>query len=274
MRILRLYAPRLTGDHTLCWASNNAGGKTCINEVETALRLSYAGEIPPEQPECSLVIVLPREAKLNDGHFLSVDGCETLLRWKERDKAFEIVCAGFLSVSAKVSLWAPLQTAVLTVSDKGSRGKREDTAGPALVSLASSLGCVVEDKKIVPDEMEEIKEAVSRWSDEGYNLVLITGGTGLSPRDVTPEALTAVAEKIVPGFGETMRSQTMLYTPRAFLTRSLAVIRKKTLIIAFPGSEKAVRQCFEAISEGLRHGVETLAGIDGECGGHGHSGRH
>lgn len=274
MRILRLYAPKLTGDHTLCWASNNAGGKTCINDTETVLKLSYAGETPLEQSECSLTIVLPRDAKLYDGHFLSVDECGTLLRWKEQEKAFEIVCAGFLSVSAKISLWTPLQTAVLTVSDKGSRGERADTAGPALASLASSLGCVVEDKKIVPDEIEEIKEAVLRWSDEGYNLVLITGGTGLSPRDVTPEALTAVAEKVVPGFGETMRSQTMIYTPRAFLTRSLAVIRKKTLIIAFPGSEKAVRQCFEAISEGLRHGVETLAGLDGECGGHGHSGRH
>lgn len=274
MRILRLYAPKLTGDHTLCWASNNADGKTCINDAETALRLSYAGDMPSEQPECSLTIVLPRDAKLNDGHFLSVDGCGTLFRWNERERFFDIVCAGFISVSAKVSLWAPLQTAVLTVSDKGSRGERKDTAGPALASLASSLGCVVEDKKIVSDEIEEIKETVSRWSDEGYNLVLITGGTGLSPRDVTPEALTSVAEKIVPGFGEIMRSQTMIYTPRAFLTRSLAVIRKKTLIIAFPGSERAVRQCFEAISEGLRHGVETLAGVDGECGGHGHIGSH
>lgn len=268
MRILRLYAPSLTGDHTLCWAANNRNGKSCINDVETVLSLSYAGDAVRNDVAGTMTIVLPRDARFEDGDFLYVDSCGTLLRWCEKEKLFEIVTAGFLSVSAPVAIWRPLKTAVLTVSDKGSRGERCDTAGPALAVQAGSLGCVVEDKKIVPDEIDSITKAVTGWSDSGYNLVLITGGTGLSERDVTPEALVAIAEKTVPGFGEIMRSQTLMYTPRAFLTRSLAVIRKKTLIVAFPGSERAVRQCFEAISGGLRHGAETLAGLEGECGGH------
>lgn len=263
MRILRLYGPSLAGGHTICHVSESAEGKSCVNGVEAVLRAAYAGDKADEMASRGLVIVLPREAGLKDGFFLSVDGCDTLLRWNEKEKLFTVAAGGFLSVSASFRIWLPLKTAVLTVSDLGSKGERRDTSGPALVSMAEALGCVTADTKIVPDEIEEISAAVTKWSDEGYNLVLITGGTGLSERDVTPEALLSIAEKNVPGFGEVMRSQTLKYTPRAFLTRSLAVVRKKTLIIAFPGSEKAVRQCFEAIAGGLRHGVETLAGMDG-----------
>lgn len=266
--------PGLAGDHTLCWASNNAEGRTCINDAEILLRTAYPGEAIENTEEHVMTVVLPRGAKPRDGYFLSVGGNGTLLRWNGQDELFEVAAAGFLSVSARVSVWAPLRTAVLTVSDKGSRGERADTAGPALASLAGGLGCVVEDKKIVPDEVGAITEAVAGWSCGEYDLVLITGGTGLSERDVTPEALTSIAEKTVPGFGEVMRAQTMMYTPRAFLTRSLAVIKNKTLIVAFPGSERAVRQCFGAISGGLRHGVETLTGISGECGGHKHRNSH
>lgn len=264
MRILRLYDSSPAGDHTTCRLSNGgADGKTRVNGVEAILRAAYAGDSIDETAERALTIVLPRGTELRDGFFLSVDGCGTLLRWNEKEKSFVAANAGFISVSAPFSIWPPLKTAVLTVSDLGSKGERKDTSGPALVSLAGALGCVTGDTKIVPDEIPEITAAVTKWSDESYNLVLITGGTGLSERDVTPEALISLAEKTVPGFGEVMRVQTLAYTPRAFLTRSLAVTRKKTLIIAFPGSEKAVRQCFGAISGGLRHGVETLAGMTG-----------
>ena len=268
MRILRLYAPMLKGEHTLCWVSNGAEGGSCINGVETVLRLARAGDAINESGRCEMTIVLPRQAKLKNGYFLSLDDCGTLLRWNETARYFEVVSAGFFSVSAKVSVWSPLRTAVLTVSDKCSRGERKDTSGPALAALAGGLGCEVTDRKIVSDDITSITDTVSMWSDEGYNLVLITGGTGLSQRDVTPEALLRIAEKTVPGFGEVMRLQTIKYTERAFLTRSLAVIKGKTLIISFPGSERAVRQCFDAVSGALRHGVETLAGIDGECGEH------
>lgn len=263
MRILRLYAPRLCGDHTLCWVSGDDGGKSFVNDAETVLRAAYAGDAIQETPECEMKIILPRGAELKDGHFLSLGDNGALLRWDAKESRFRVEASGFLSVSARVSLWEPLKTAVLTVSDKGSRGERRDTSGPALVSLAGALGCVTQDTMMVADDISAITAAVTKWSDEGYNLVLVTGGTGLSERDVTPEALAMIAEKNVPGFGEVMRSQTLVYTPRAFLTRSVAVVRKKTLIIAFPGSEKAVRQCFGAISGGLRHGVETLAGLEG-----------
>ncbi|HAJ93374.1 MAG TPA: molybdenum cofactor biosynthesis protein [Synergistaceae bacterium] len=163
-----------------------------------------------------------------------------------------------------------MRAAILTVSDKGSRGDRIDTAGPELERLITAQGAFVEDKKIVPDEKEEIAGTVRSWCDEGYDLVLTTGGTGLSPRDVTPEALMGIADKVVPGFGEMMRIKTLEFTERAFLTRSVAVICKNTLVIAFPGSQRGARQCFEAIVPALRHGIETLAGWDSECGGHSH----
>lgn len=263
MRILRLYAPLLAGDHTLCWVSADEAGNTFVNEVSTVLRAAYAGDAIPETQACEMTIVLQQGAVLRDGSFMSLRDCGALLRWDAADKKFLVDSPGFLSVSARASFWEPLKTAVLTVSDKASRGERQDTSGPALVSLSRALGCVTEATKVVPDDIAEITESVTKWSDEGYHLVLITGGTGLSERDVTPEALALVAEKTVPGFGEVMRSRTMIYTPRAFLTRSVAVVRKKTLIIAFPGSEKAVRQCFGVISDGLRHGVETLVGLEG-----------
>lgn len=163
---------------------------------------------------------------------------------------------------------AELTAAILTVSDKGSAGQRVDTAGPALAELVvPALGARVVAAQIVPDDKEKIAHALKQWADEdGINLILCTGGTGLSPRDVTPEALMSIADKVVPGIGEKMRSESAHFTDTAFLTRGIAVIRAKTLIIALPGSERGARQCFEAIKKGLRHGVETLIGAASECG--------
>ncbi|MCE5202533.1 MAG: MogA/MoaB family molybdenum cofactor biosynthesis protein [Synergistaceae bacterium] len=269
MRILRLYAPSLIGDHTLCYVHTNVAGESCVNEVPMAINFAFAGGSPAgEAEEKAMTIVLPAGTNINDGHFIAVGEGETLLRWDQARKSFAVITPGFLSVSAPVQVWHPLRTAVLTVSDKGSRGEREDTAGPELENLISALGGIVEDRKIVPDEAEVIADTVKDWCDNGFNLVLTTGGTGLSPRDVTPEALQSIAEKVVPGFGEIMRARTLIHTERAFLTRSISIIRKGTLVIAFPGSQRGARQCFEAIAAGLRHGVETLAGWDGECGGH------
>ena len=265
MRILRLYAPSLIGDHTLCYVHSNAKGESCVNEVPIKIRYAAAGEpLDSDEAKSAMTIVLPQGASIEDGTFLSTG--DALLRWNGESKSFDVPRTGFLSVSAKAEIWRPIKTAVLTISDKGSRGEREDTAGPELARLASNLGCVIDDKKIVPDEPAEITAAVKKWSAEGFNLVLTTGGTGLSPRDATPEALLSIADKVVPGFGEMMRMKTLVHTPRAFLTRSVAVITGRTLTIAFPGSRRGASQCFEAISEGLRHGVETLAGWEGECG--------
>lgn len=269
MRIHRLYAPSLIGDHTLCYVHKNAAQESCVNEVPIAIRYSCCGEaLADERAGKSMTIVLPPKTEVKDGDFLAVGDSDLLLRWQAEAGSFEIIKNGFMSVSAKVEVWRAMTVSVLTISDKGSRGERTDTAGPELESLIVALGGSVCERKIVPDDKEEIIAAVKSWADKGYNLILTTGGTGLSPRDVTPEALLAIAEKEVPGFGEMMRVKTLVHTPRAFLTRSVAVIIGKTLIIAFPGSQRGVRQCFEAVSPALRHGVETLAGWDSECGSH------
>lgn len=270
MRILRLYAPSLIGDHTLCYVSTNREGNVCINDVEIPVLWARAGEpTGGEERAAAMTVVLPPDAKLNEGDFLSVGKYgATLLRWQEGH--FRVCRAGFLGVSEPAEIWPAIRTAVLTVSDKGSRGEREDTAGPELERLAFMRGCVTEDKKIVPDDPEEICAAVMAWAEAGINLVLTTGGTGLSQRDNTPEALLSIADKVVPGFGEMMRVETLKYTGRSFLTRSVAVITGRTLAVAFPGSRRGVEQCFEAIEGGLRHAVETLTGDATECGGHKH----
>ncbi|MDO5116422.1 MAG: MogA/MoaB family molybdenum cofactor biosynthesis protein [Synergistaceae bacterium] len=271
MRILRLWAPSLAGDHTLCYLHTNSVGKSCVNDVETAVRYERAGERPDTARQAkALTIVLPPEAEISGGQFLAVgEKGGTLLNWQEKSGSFTVCQPGFIGVSEKAEIWNPIRGAVLTVSDKGSRGEREDTAGPELERLAAAQGCVVEERRIVPDDKEKVCAAVEEWSDKGINLILTTGGTGLSPRDNTPEALLSIAEKTVPGFGEMMRIETLKYTPRSFLTRSVAIIRKKTLVIAFPGSRRGAGQCFEAITGGLRHAVETLTGNASECGKHG-----
>ncbi|MDO5563089.1 MAG: MogA/MoaB family molybdenum cofactor biosynthesis protein [Synergistaceae bacterium] len=267
MRILRLYAPSLIGDHTLCYVHNNDAGETCINEVPITIRLTHCGEpLDDETARNSMNIVLPVDAAPNDGDFMSLEDDGGVLRWSEPEKRFTVASRGFLSVSGHVEFWRPIKAAILTVSDKGSKGEREDTAGPELAALSIDRGIDIMENKIVPDDKDDIAAAITEWCGKGYNLVLTTGGTGLSERDVTPEALLSIADKVVPGFGEMMRIETLCYTPRAFLTRGVAVIKGKTLVIAFPGSRRAARECFEAVAPGLRHGVETLAGWEGECG--------
>lgn len=267
MRILRLWAPSLIGDHTLCYVHTNKEGSTCINEVATPVCAAVAGEpLDGELYEGSMTIVLSPEAKLHDGDFLSVGDAGTLLLWHEERRRFSVCTAGFLGVSESVEIWRPIRCAVLTVSDKGSRGERIDTAGPELEALALSQGCVTEARKIVPDDKDAICETVKEWAASGINLILTTGGTGLSPRDNTPEALLSIAEKTVPGFGEMMRMETLRFTPRSFLTRSVAVTLGASLVIAFPGSRRGAGQCFGAITGGLRHAVETLVGSSRECG--------
>jgi len=153
------------------------------------------------------------------------------------------------------------------VSDKGSRGEREDGSGPALAAEVTALGADVLFTSIVPDDHAVLVPLLKEWSDgKGLDLILCTGGTGFSPRDVTPEALDAVCERHVPGIGEAMRAASLKITPRAVLSRANAVIRGKTLIISLPGSTKAALECFAAVAPALRHGIEILCGRDGECG--------
>lgn len=158
-----------------------------------------------------------------------------------------------------------MKIGILTVSDKGARGEREDRSGPAIREIMEGLGAEIVHAKIVPDEQDEIRAALIDWSDEGLDLILTTGGTGFSPRDWTPEATKTVIDRETPGIPEAMRRAGMEKTPTAMLSRAAAGIRKRTLIVNLPGSEKAVRESLEAILPALPHGVEVLKGTASEC---------
>ena len=158
------------------------------------------------------------------------------------------------------------RAAVITASDKGCAGQREDLSGRYLTDSLESLGWQVVSYSMLPDDKESISAELIRLADGGLcDLILTTGGTGLSPRDVTPEATLAVADRLVPGISEAMRALSMTVTHRAMLSRGVSVICGKTLIINMPGSKKAVRECFDVISGVLAHAVETLRGESGDC---------
>ena len=158
-----------------------------------------------------------------------------------------------------------MKVGILTVSDKGARGEREDRSGPAIRQIMEAAGGEIVRARIVADEQDEIRAALVEWSDEGLDLILTTGGTGFSPRDWTPEATKAVLDRETPGIAEAMRRAGMDKTPKAMLSRAAAGIRKRTLIVNLPGSEKAVRESLEAILPALPHGVEVLKGTASDC---------
>ncbi|MHB0976632.1 MAG: MogA/MoaB family molybdenum cofactor biosynthesis protein [Candidatus Aquicultorales bacterium] len=160
-----------------------------------------------------------------------------------------------------------MRIAILTISDKGSRGERVDTAGPAIREIMEAIGADVVFYEIVPDEQGLIEERLKDLADRGAaDVVLTTGGTGFSPRDVTPEATKAVIEREAPGLPEAMRSASLAITPHAMLSRAAAGIRGRTLIVNMPGSERAVRESLDVIRPALPHAIEILCGTGGECG--------
>ena len=161
----------------------------------------------------------------------------------------------------------PLRVAIITVSDKGHRGEREDRSGKYVMQYFKEKGWEIADYEIVPDEKDMISKKLKSISDnEKADLILTTGGTGFSPRDVTPEATDGVIEKKVPGFSEIIRIGGQKKTPRAILSRGVSGIRKKTLIINLPGSIKGVKDSLELIYRPLPHGIDILTGSDTECG--------
>ena len=155
---------------------------------------------------------------------------------------------------------------IITVSDRGARGEREDGSGPEIARLIQATGMEIVGRQIIPDEKELIRLALIEWSDgEKTDLILTTGGTGVSPRDVTPDATREVIGREIPGMAEAMRHQSLTLTPHAMISRAMAGIRGRTLIINLPGSPKGARENLSVILPALVHAIEKIKGDDKDC---------
>lgn len=159
-----------------------------------------------------------------------------------------------------------IKVGILTASDKGSKGERVDESGKVIADAVKQIEGEVVIYRIVPDDRQQISQTLVKMSDDyGANLILTTGGTGFSPRDITPEATLDVVERQVPGIPEAMRQKSLQITDRAMLSRAVAGIRGKTLIINMPGSPKAVSESLQVILPVLTHAIQILIGTTGEC---------
>ena len=155
---------------------------------------------------------------------------------------------------------------IITVSDRGSRGERVDRSGPEIAGMLRTIGIDVVGSLIIPDEKEQIRRVLLEWTDGNKtDLILTTGGTGVSPRDVTPDATREVIDREIPGMGEEMRRQGAALTPHAMISRALAGIRGSTLIINLPGSPKGARENLGAVMPALLHTIEKIQGDDRDC---------
>ncbi len=160
----------------------------------------------------------------------------------------------------------PLTAVVITVSDRGSRGERVDGSGPVVAEMLGAAGAEIVGREMVPDDQPEISRLLIEWCDaKGADLIVTTGGTGVAPRDVTPEATRAVIERELPGMGEAMRRKSAEVTPHAMISRALAGIRGRTLIVNLPGSPKAARENLGVLLPALAHAVAKIKGDESEC---------
>lgn len=155
---------------------------------------------------------------------------------------------------------------IITVSDKGSQGKREDKSGPVIAELLAGAAISIKKTIIIPDEIDQIAEAIVQFADiEKLELILTTGGTGVSPRDLTPDATLKVLDKEIPGMAEAMRASSMKITPHAMISRAVAGIRGRSLIINLPGSPKGAKENLSVVMPALRHTMEKIQGDDRDC---------
>lgn len=158
-----------------------------------------------------------------------------------------------------------MKIGIITVSDRSSRGERDDLSGPEIKKWCDKMGYSVSEELIIPDEQIIIKNSLIELSDMGLDLILTTGGTGFAPRDVTPEATRDVIEREAPGFAEVMRMRSLQITPHAMLSRAVSGIRKKTLIINLPGSPKGARENLEFIESAIPHALKLLRNEVKDC---------
>jgi len=159
-----------------------------------------------------------------------------------------------------------MKAAILTMSDKGAEGLRADASGPALEKWLAERGVATLRYQMIPDDIGTISATLKEWSDSSlFDLILTTGGTGVSPRDVTPDATEQVADRIIPGFGELMRMKSLEKTPHAVISRAGAGIRGKTLIINLPGSPKGAIENLEAVWPAVPHAVAKIQGDKDDC---------
>lgn len=158
-----------------------------------------------------------------------------------------------------------IKAAVVTVSDKASRGEREDKSGEVVSEVLSNAKIDVLRREVVADELEELKKLLIELSDSGFDLIVTTGGTGISPRDITPEATLSVVQKEIPGMAEAMRFESRKKTPYAMISRAVCGMRGRTIIINLPGSPSGARECLEVVMPAIPHAVEVASGSAHEC---------
>jgi len=176
----------------------------------------------------------------------------------------EVLMDGKIKVEDKIEIKHSYKFGVITASDKGSRGEREDLSGPTVGEMLLPFGDVI-DYVIVPDDRAALAKMMRNMVTNGFDAIFTTGGTGMSPRDITPEATLDVIERLVPGIPEAIRRETAAATAKAMLSRGIAGISGATLIINLPGSPKAVAECLAVVTPVLEHALDTVSGRGGEC---------
>lgn len=155
---------------------------------------------------------------------------------------------------------------IITVSDKGSQGKRKDLSGPAIAEMLAGAAIEIKHTIIIPDETDQIKEAIIDFADvKKLDLILTNGGTGVSPRDLTPDATLQVIDKQIPGMAEAMRQESMKVTPHAMISRAVVGIRGRSLVINLPGSPKGAKENLAVVLPAIKHAIEKIKGDDSEC---------
>jgi molybdopterin adenylyltransferase len=159
-----------------------------------------------------------------------------------------------------------IRAAILTLSDKGARGEREDLSGPALSDWLTRQGVVVESMSMIADDFDQILATLEQWTEPpAHDLIVTTGGTGVSPRDLTPDATGKVIDRELPGFAERMRQESLKKTPHAIISRAIAGIRRRTLIINLPGSPKGAIENLEAVWPAVPHAIAKIQGDPSDC---------